>query len=463
LWLPGSIWHAKAMLPRNLRQYSNRKVFIALGGIIGLSLAATAATTLALSALLLYRQGAQNYNDSRVQLQALMADIYRAVSFEREYLLTRNPADLTAYQGVQRAMPTRLTKVEQALAPATIAPEVARIRPLVRQLRDEQDRLLALAQAGDIPAALAGLQSGTELQLIGQISQLTSRIQESDVAQLTADRNRINQLSQLARNISLGSFLITLILAALVYWLFLKAIQAERLLDKAKDEFVSLASHQLRTPATGVKSILSTLAAGDIGPLASRQHYFVRKALEANNRGLQIIEDLLNVAKADAGRLVLNPTSFSLTELLSTVVSEQRPAIEARRLTLRLEQPNEPVTISADRDKLYMAVGNLLDNARKYTPEGGSITVSLAARSNEVRIAVADTGIGIASSDLKHIFDRFQRSSDAAASKTEGTGLGLYLVRSIAELHQGSIKASSRKNRGSKFVMIIPLKKGTSS
>jgi signal transduction histidine kinase len=447
------------LLPRDLRQYSNRKVFIALGGITGLAFATTAATTLALSALLLYRQGAQNYNNNRVHLENLMSGLYRGASLERQYILTQNPADLTAYRQLSIQIPERLQAAEREAVPANLTDELKQIRPLVTRVLDEQGRLMALAESGNTPAALAVLDTGVETQLTSQTAALVSRIQAGDVQQLTLDRERISTLARLARNIALSSLVLTLVLAILVYWLYLKAIKAERMLDKAKDEFVSLASHQLRTPATGVKTILATLANGDIGPLNPRQQYFLRRANESNERGLQIIEDLLNVAKADAGRLVLNATTFNLDELLAAIVTEQKAAIEAKHITLRIKQPELPVTVTADRDKLYMAIGNLLDNARKYTPESGTITLGLSAKPNQFRLSVADTGVGIAAHELNHIFDRFQRSGDHEKNHVEGTGLGLYLVRSVVELHQGTIKVTSRRGHGSKFVMIIPQRK----
>jgi signal transduction histidine kinase len=447
------------LLPRDLRQYSNRKVFITLGAITGLAFATTVATTLALSALMLYRQGAQNYNNNRIQLESLMSGLYRAASLERQYILTHNPAELAAYRQLASQIPHRLESAEKAAVPASLTSEMERLRPLITQVRDEQDRLMALAESGNTPAALAALETGAEAQLTSQTAALVAVIQDGDVTQLTLERARITTLAQLARNITLSSLALTLLLAVLVYWLYLKAIKAERMLDKAKDEFVSLASHQLRTPATGVKTILATLSSGDIGPLNPRQAYFLRRATESNDRGLQIIEDLLNVAKADAGRLVLNATTFNLDELLGAIVAEQKAAIEAKHITLRIKQPDLPVTITADRDKLYMAIGNLLDNARKYTPESGTITLSLSAKPHQFRVTVADTGVGIAPADISHIFDRFQRTGEAEKDHVEGTGLGLYLVRSVVELHGGSIKATSRRDHGSKFVMIIPQRK----
>ena len=203
-------------------------------------------------------------------------------------------------------------------------------------------------------------------------------------------------------------------------------------------------------------SVHAMLVGGDIGPLSQRQLYFANKALESNNRGLSIIEELLNVAKADAGRLVLNPTTFDIRDLVQTVATEQQPDIEAAGLSLTLNLPPEPLTVMADHDKLYMAVGNVLDNARKYTPTGGQIKIDVRHKFHEVRITVADTGVGIPAADIRHIFDRFRRSHSPGSADVGGTGLGLYLVRSVIELHRGRIKVSSRPGKGARFILCIP-------
>ena len=447
------------MLPRELRQYSNRSVFITLGAIIGLAFITTAATVLGLSALLIYRQGAQNYNDSRVELEMLVADAQRAASLSREYLLTGNQSDLEAYRQHIAAIPGRLEAVEQDTAPAAVMPQVGKLRPLVNQFLNEQDRVLALYRSGDAAGAIAALDTGTETSLLSQLVVQAGAIQEGDIAQLSTDRTRINTLAEASRDISLVSLVITLVLAVVAYYLYLRGIQSERRLDRAKDEFVSLASHQLRTPATGVKSILATLVAGDLGPLSPRQLHFAQKALDSNERGLAVIEELLNVAKADAGRLVLNLTSFDAADLVRAVITDQQASIADKQLTLNVLLPKSAAPLKADHEKLYMALGNLLDNARKYTPAGGTIDVVLAARRQSVRVSIADTGIGIAKAELAHIFDRFARASAAEAAHVEGTGLGLYLVSQIVELHGGHISVNSKIGNGTKFVMIIPKRK----
>jgi signal transduction histidine kinase len=292
--------------------------------------------------------------------------------------------------------------------------------------------------------------------LVEDIRSLVGRIEQQQTDLIAHERGRIQFLSYLALIISIGNLILMSAFAALIYYLYIRAIQAEHKLDQAKDEFVSLASHQLRTPATGIKSILTMLRAGDLGELSQRQQHFIGRAIQSNDREIRIIDELLNVARADAGRLVFKPSLVELTGLVGAVIAEQRPAIEDKGVTLQFHHPRAPVHLTADEEKLFMAIANLLDNARKYTPEQGKITVKITQRRDNITIEVTDTGMGIEESEVSHVFDRFQRAHNVINGDIEGTGLGLYLVRSIAELHNGGIDVSSKKGHGSRFVMTLP-------
>ena len=444
------------MFPRELRQYSNRKLFIALGAMIALALVATAATVIITSALVSYRAQAQNHNDNRIQLQALLTRLDDAETNQRGYLLTGSDVNYQAYLSAAEDIPIRYRRLALGENVLNNRTDFTALKGMLSQKLGELKQTVELYKAGNIADAMAIVQSGSGQQVGDNIRGRITQIQDDEAALLAKDRQRVTFLATLARDISIVTLLISLPLAGLVYWLYLKAIQSERRLDRAKDEFVSLASHQLRTPATGIKSILSMLVAGDFGHLNDRQEHFMRRALESNERELGIIEELLNVAKADAGRLVLHAAEFELESLITVIVNEQRPAIEEKKQSVKIQAPSQPLRIVADEEKLYMAIGNLVDNARKYTPESGSISVTISVRRGEAYVEVSDSGIGIGPDELSHVFDRFQRASDAVRGNVEGAGLGLYLARRIAELHDGTIEVSSKLGKGTKFVMILP-------
>ena len=236
-------------------------------------------------------------------------------------------------------------------------------------------------------------------------------------------------------------------------------ITADQQLDIAKEDFVSLASHQLRTPASGVQAILSMILDGDFGPMSELQRRHLERAMQANRRQLQIIEDLLNTARVDAGRMELELAHTDLAALIDDTLAEQAAQFESRHQTAGLTLNDRP-TVIADGSKLRMVLDNLLTNASKYTPEGGQIHVSLERSGDMARILVSDTGVGIAAPDIPKLFTKFSRFDNEFSTLVGGSGLGLYLANSIVALHNGRLTVSSRLGMGSSFCVTIPIKLG---
>jgi signal transduction histidine kinase len=234
-------------------------------------------------------------------------------------------------------------------------------------------------------------------------------------------------------------------------------VTQEFALDRAKDEFVSLASHQLRTPATAVKAILSMMLNGDLGSLTPRQQHFVARAIYTNDRQLTIIEDMLNAAKVDSGELSIAPVEMDIAQLTHDAVQEHIVNLAKHKLTITVDRPNAPTQVMADPVKLRMVLDNLLSNAAKYTPEGGRVSVQVTPLPDGVRIAVTDTGVGIALTDQDRLFRKFSRIQNILSADVGGSGLGLYLVKHIVDLHGGTIEVDSEPGSGSTFTIELPL------
>lgn len=228
-------------------------------------------------------------------------------------------------------------------------------------------------------------------------------------------------------------------------------------LDNAKREFVSLASHQLRTPASGVKAFLSLLLDGYAGEITRKQRDFILKAQDANDRQLDIIDNLLNLAALESGNITLHKTPLDLNALVKQTLPTHTPAAKARRQKLRASYAAVPCMVSADPTYLQMAIDNLISNAIKYTPEKGEISVSVAVKKTAGYVSVTDTGIGISSENMKNLFKKFSRLRDPASSTVGGSGLGLYLARHLAELHGGTIAVRSKHGKGTTFKIRLPL------
>jgi signal transduction histidine kinase len=169
-----------------------------------------------------------------------------------------------------------------------------------------------------------------------------------------------------------------------------------------------------------------------------------------------MVEEMLSVAEMEAGSYQLRSDDVRLDALLAELQADYRAQTDAGRLRLHFELPPKLPVIQADREKLVLALHNLLGNAVKYTPPGGEVKVAVEADEGEVRVEIADTGIGIRPEDLDFIFDKFYRANDPRVAEARGSCLGLSLAREIARLHGGDILARSEFNRGSEFTLRMP-------
>lgn len=229
-----------------------------------------------------------------------------------------------------------------------------------------------------------------------------------------------------------------------------------RELNKAKDEFISLASHQLRTPASGVKQFLGLVLEGFAGELSDTQREYIVRANESNNRQIELINDLLRVAQIDAGKVTLQLGDVNLCNLIMNVIYEQRSKFNARKQSIVTDLPGDDMRGSVDEKRFRMVLENLIDNASKYTPEGGEITVRLNLTDDAIVIAISDTGVGIDTSALPKLFNKFSRIPNELSEKVGGSGLGLYWAQRIVELHHGTITVESQSGKGSTFAVILP-------
>ena len=229
-----------------------------------------------------------------------------------------------------------------------------------------------------------------------------------------------------------------------------------RELDKLKDEFLSLVSHELRTPLTSIRGYLDLVLDEEAGELNPEQRRFLQAVERNSGRLLRLVGDLLFVAQADAGRLSLEQGKVDLVELAGECVEGAMPAAAEKSIDLVLAATPVPAFVG-DRGRLAQVLDNLVSNALKFTPEGGSVEVSTKLNGDHVSIEVSDTGIGIPLADQPRLFERFFRSSVANDRAIPGTGLGLAIVKAIVEAHKGQIRIDSKEGRGTTFRIDLPL------
>lgn len=235
-------------------------------------------------------------------------------------------------------------------------------------------------------------------------------------------------------------------------------IQRDKLqsLNDAKDEFISLASHQLRTPATAVKQYVGMLQMGYAGQLTNDQLDMLGVAYKHNERQLEIIEDLLRVAKVDAGKVYLDKSYCDVTVQLEKSIKGQLSLFKARKQTIIFKKPKTSIMALVDPRLLLMVFDNVLDNAGKYSNDGKSITINIHQDEANTIVTIEDEGVGISKSDFPKLFKKFIRIDNPLSTSVKGTGLGLYWAKKVLDLHGGTIIVSSKINVGSIFEISVP-------
>lgn len=228
-------------------------------------------------------------------------------------------------------------------------------------------------------------------------------------------------------------------------------------LNVAKDEFVSIASHQLRMPATGVKQYIGLLLQGYAGELSDAQLTILRAAYDSNERQLDIISNLLSTSRLDAGKVQPHKKVCDLVNLTQQVVSELQEKFQDRKQLVTFSYKTSPVNIFVDERLILMVIENLLDNASKYSPDGKEIEVTLVAKGAEAILSVRDHGYGIPKADQMKLFKKFSRIENSLTENISGTGLGLYWAKKVVDLHDGDIKLKSSTKNGSVFTVTLPL------
>ena len=235
-------------------------------------------------------------------------------------------------------------------------------------------------------------------------------------------------------------------------------------LDKLKDDFVSMASHELRTPMTAIKSYLWMALNKKKQDLTPDLNRYIFRAFHSTERLINLVNDMLNISRIESGRIALNLAEVDPVELVHEVVDEVIP--KATELNLNVKVIDRQVSkVLCDRDKIHEVIINLIGNSLKFTKQGGSISITFEEKAPFIYISVTDTGVGLAKEDMDRLFKKFSmiEHSYTAASASGGTGLGLYISKSIVILHKGDITAySPGREKGSTFTLSLPIA-GTST
>jgi signal transduction histidine kinase len=230
-------------------------------------------------------------------------------------------------------------------------------------------------------------------------------------------------------------------------------------LDETKDDFISMASHQLRTPLTSIKGYLSMLNEGDAGKLTKVQKDMIGQAFTSSQRMVYLISDMLNVSRLKTGKFAVEVSKFNLADLVHEEVDQLIDTANSKGLSLTYTKPDSFPDYMLDETKTRQVIMNFIDNAIYYTPTGGNIQVKLEDKPSYIELKVIDDGIGVPASEKHHLFNKFFRAHNARKARPDGTGLGLYMAKKIVIAQGGTVVFDTKEDKGSTFGFIFPKSK----
>lgn len=241
-------------------------------------------------------------------------------------------------------------------------------------------------------------------------------------------------------------------------------VTREKMVEKTKTEFVSIAAHQLRTPLSAIKWTLKMFLDGDLGEITKEQKEYLTKSYKTNEVMIALINDLLNVARMEEGRFLYNPILVNMRTIVESTIDLYKVVMANKKIEFEYVKPeNELPNVVVDVEKISLVVQNLLDNAIRYSLVGGKVILALKydEANKEIEVSVSDKGIGIPKNMQSRIFSKFFRSPSAVRLETEGSGLGLFIAKNIVDAHAGKIWFESEEGRGTTFYFKLPISEKT--
>jgi signal transduction histidine kinase len=233
-------------------------------------------------------------------------------------------------------------------------------------------------------------------------------------------------------------------------------LEQSKRVDQVKSEFLSVASHQLRTPLSSIGWYAEMLADGEAGKVSKQQQEFLSEITVAQKRIARIINQLLHISQIELGRMKIRPVSMEVADIIDQVTQEYASYITKKQLNLSVSIGKNIGRLLLDEELFKIVLDEVLSNATKYTPEGGDIMLKVSRKQGGVAFIFTDSGVGVAEDQLEDIFSRFFRGDNVKAMDTDGTGVGLFLVKTIVERAGGQVEFSSRINKGSRMEIWLP-------
>jgi len=232
-------------------------------------------------------------------------------------------------------------------------------------------------------------------------------------------------------------------------------------MDQTKDDFISMASHQLRTPLTSVKGYVSMVLEGDVGKITAQQKKLLDQAFLSSQRMVYLIADLLNVSRLKTGKFIIESKPTNLADVVGTELEQLKETAASRELDMTYSKPKDFPVLDLDETKIRQVIMNFVDNAIYYTTSGGHIQIALVDTGDAIEFTVTDDGIGVPKNEQHNLFTKFYRAGNAKKARPDGTGLGLFMAKKVVIAQGGSIIFKSQENKGSTFGFAFDKKKLT--
>ena len=235
-------------------------------------------------------------------------------------------------------------------------------------------------------------------------------------------------------------------------------VTREKEIDRMKSEFISIAAHQLRTPLSAVKWVLRMIIDEDMGKITEEQKKFLLKGYQSNERMVRLVNDLLDVSRIEEGRFQYKFVNTQIEEVVEGLLPDFKSTVTEKQLKLIFKKPARPMPkVKVDSSKIRIVIQNLIENAVRYTPPKGKITISLKLLDKYLQFQIKDTGVGIPQNQRSKLFTKFFRADNVIRLQTDGTGLGLFIIKNIIRKHGGKVWVESEENKGSTFYFTVPL------
>jgi len=447
-------------LPTKIKTYfstlTSRGIVLSVGALLFVGVLTTVLQVNSVNELKHFADQQQSIAGDANLLNNILLATVDAETGQRGYLLTGDATYLDPYNSALPTINVDFKKLGDTSQSNQDKAAIDTLRSTVIEKMSELQSTLNVMNVSGSQAAISIVDTDKGLTLMNSIRSQIRAIEGRQNDSLNAQR--VHVLGQIS---AYQTVLVAVRLSALAFlltgmYLIGRLLYQRYELEKNKGEFIDIVAHQLRTPASVVKLQLGAILSGYMGKASSEQVGAIQSAYDSNEREIQIIEDVLRVAKVDNGSTVVRVKPENINKILNASIRSTAPMRELRKQNLVRDLPKKPVSVNLDAMYIQMVLENLLDNASKYSLEKTEIAVSLEFVGPWALIRIADNGVGISKRDKLKLFKKFSRIHSEISDSISGSGLGLYWSQQIAELHGGRITVQSVKGEGSTFTLVLP-------